>query len=408
MVQRNPHLAKLNAGYLFPEIVRRKRAFLETNPCASLISLGIGDTTEPLPLCITHELAKSAQALGTTEGYNGYGPEEGQYELRQLIAQQIYHNRFKAEEIFISDGTNSDIGRLQILFGSQTSIAVQDPSYPVYVDTSVILGQTATYDAPSRKYQGITYLPCLPSNQFFPHLSSSVKADLIYFCSPNNPTGAVATHSQLEELVAFAHKQRSILIHDTAYAAYIQQPDLPRSIYEIKGAKEVAIELGSFSKMAGFTGVRLAWSVVPKELHFEGGYSVHQDWNRVHSTFFNGASNIAQAGGKAALQPEGQKSIQHLIHYYMQNVSLLRKVFEDLGYEVHGGKNAPYLWISFAPLTSWQAFEMLLEHTQILTAPGSGFGPAGEGFLRFSAFGKRTQIEEAVHRLYAYLKNKNL
>jgi LL-diaminopimelate aminotransferase len=404
MVKRNPHVAKLNGNYLFSEINKRKQAFLEKHPRANLISLGIGDTTQPLPSFIASRLAETALALGTIDGYTGYGPEEGQQELRRLIAEQLYQNQFEAEEIFISDGTNSDIGRLQILFGSDAMIAVQDPSYPAYVDTSVILGQAAAYHFPSQKYQGIGYLPCLPSNQFFPSLSEISPPDLIYFCSPNNPTGAVATRSQLEELVCYAKRNRSILIYDAAYARYIQQPDLPRSIYEIKGAKETAIELGSFSKMAGFTGVRLGWSVVPKELHFEDGHSIRQDWNRVHSTFFNGASNISQGGGMAVLHPEGQKSMQSLIGFYMKNAALLYSVFEDLGYEVYGGLNAPFLWVKFPQLNSWQAFDMLLENAHLLTIPGVGFGPSGEGFLRFSAFGHRFHIEEAANRLYTCLK----
>lgn len=405
MVKRNQHVAKLNAGYLFPEIVKRKQAFLAAHPGARLISLGIGDTTEPLPSCIANELAQTAQGLGTAQGYSGYGPEEGQLALREMIAKQIYSNRFKGDEIFISDGTNSDIGRLQILFGSGASLAVQDPSYPVYVDTGVILGQTSHYDAVSRKYQGISYMPCLPSNQFFPRLSETSPADLIYFCSPNNPTGAAATREQLEELVDYARRHRSIIIFDTAYAGYIQDPALPRSIYDIKGAKEVAIELGSFSKMAGFTGVRLAWSVVPKELEFENGHSVNQDWNRVHATFFNGASNISQSGGLAVLNPEGQKGIQRLINFYMDNAAILRSALQNLGYEVHGGTNAPFLWVPFPQKNSWQTFDMLLEKGHIVSAPGSGFGPAGEGFIRFSAFGKRDQIEEAANRLSTCLKN---
>jgi len=252
MVKRNPHVAKLNSGYFFPEIIKRRRLFLEKNPHAPLISLGIGDTTEPLPSFIADELAKSAQGLGTEKGYTGYGPEEGHKELRQLVSDQIYQGRFSPDEIFISDGTNSDIGRLQVLFGSQSSIAVQDPSYPLYVDTGVILGQTADFHPSSRGYQGITYMPCTPSNQFFPDLEKCNRTDLIYFCSPNNPTGAVASHAQLEALVEFARKNQSIIIFDTAYASYIQDPLLPRSIYEIKGAKEVAIELGSFSKNGRF------------------------------------------------------------------------------------------------------------------------------------------------------------
>ncbi len=404
MVKRNPHVAKLNSSYLFPEISKRKQTFLEKNRQARLINLGIGDTTEPLPFFIAQKLSQTAQALATEKGYSGYGPEEGYHDLRQQIAQQLYQNSFSTDEIFISDGTNCDIGRLQVLFGSQTTMAVQDPSYPVYVDTSVILGQTAHFHVPSRKYQGISYMPCLPSNHFFPNLEQIAPTDLIYFCSPNNPTGAVATHAQLEELIDFARKHHSIIIYDTAYASYIQQSNLPRSIYEIKGAKQVAIELGSFSKMAGFTGVRLAWSVVPKELQYEDGHSVNQDWNRVHSTFFNGASNIAQRGGMAVLHPEGHKSIQSLISYYMKNASILRQTLENLDYEVHGGKNAPYIWVHFPKYSSWQVFDLLLEKAHLVCAPGSGFGPAGEGFVRLSAFGKRTQIEEAANRLESVLK----
>lgn len=404
MVKRNPHVAKLNSGYLFPEILKRKELFLAKNPDVHLISLGIGNTTEPLPLFVAQELAHTAQNLSTEKGYTGYGPEEGYKELRVQIAQSIYQNRFDADEIFISDGTNSDIGRLQTLFGSQTTVAVQDPSYPVYVDTSVILGQTDHFDQPSKRYRGISYMPCLPSNHFFPDLTHTAPTDLIYFCSPNNPTGAVATHSQLEELVEFARKNHSVIIFDTAYAHYIQDPTLPRSIFEIKGAEDVAIELGSFSKMAGFTGVRLAWSVVPKKLKYDEGHSINQDWNRVHTTFFNGASNIAQKGGMAVLHPEGQKSIQSLISYYMKNASILRSALQNLDYEVHGGDNAPYLWVRFPHHTSWQTFDLLLENAHLVCVPGSGFGPAGEGFIRLSAFGKRSQIEEAVGRLTTLLK----
>lgn len=404
MVKRNPHVAKLHAGYLFPEITRRKREFLQKNPSAAIISLGIGDTTHPLPAFIAARLAETAKALETEEGYSGYGPEEGQESLRLKISQKIYLNRFSQNEIFISDGSNSDIGRLQTLFGADATLAVQDPSYPVYVDTGVVIGQSIGYDAPSRKYHGITYMPCFPSNHFFPSLSLTPPADLIYFCSPNNPTGAVATHSQLKELVDYAQEHKSIIIFDTAYANYIQESHLPRSIYEIAGAEKCAIELGSFSKMAGFTGIRLAWSVVPKALQYESGDSVNQDWNRVHATFFNGASNIAQAGGLAVLEPEGEKGIRSLIRYYMENANILRQVFERYGYEIYGGVNAPYLWIKIPSLTSWEAFDHFLEKTHLLTAPGSGFGPNGEGFLRISAFGKRSQIEEASDRLSRFLR----
>lgn len=404
MVKRNSHIAKLNSGYLFPEIIKRKNAFLEKNPHIKLISLGIGDTTEPLPSFIAKELAQTSEALATREGYTGYGPEEGYIDLRKKISEKMYQNQFHTDEIFISDGTNSDIGRLQILFGNKTTIAVQDPTYPVYVDTGVILGLTDHFHHQSGRYQGISYMPCSANNDFFPDLDKVKPTDLIYFCSPNNPTGAVVTRSQLKELISFARKNRSIIIFDTAYAHFIQDPALPRSIYEIEGAKEVAIELGSFSKMAGFTGVRLAWSVVPKELHFEGGDSINRDWNRVHTTFFNGASNISQRGGMAALHPEGQKGIRSLMTYYMENARLLTQALEDLNLEVHGGKNAPYLWVKIPNFSSWQIFDLLLEKAHLVCAPGSGFGPAGEGFVRFSAFGKRSHIEEAAGRLKNCLK----
>jgi LL-diaminopimelate aminotransferase len=391
MVKRNPHLAKLHAGYLFPEIAKRKHAFLEKSPHAKLISLGIGDTTEPIPSCIAEAMAKTAFNLGTDEGYSGYGSEQGETSLREQIARVIYQEKISPDEIFISDGSKCDIGRLQVLFGNQAKMAVQDPSYPAYVDTSVILGQTHHYDGQAKHYKGIVYMPCTPSNQFFPDLNRVPSVDLIYFCSPNNPTGATATKEQLTELISFAKQNRSIIIFDAAYAAYIQDETLPRSIYEVEGAKEVAIELGSFSKMVGFTGVRLGWSVVPKELRFEDGFSVHRDWSRINATFFNGASNIAQKGGLAALQPAGLQAMQTVVHFYKENARLLRKAFEQQGYEVYGGSNAPYLWIRFPGMDSWQAFEMLLEKSHLICTPGSGFG-------------QRSCIEEAIERLRKVLK----
>ncbi len=392
-MKRNPHLAKLNSHYLFPEIAKRKQVFLAKNPSAKLISLGIGDTTEPIPSSIIPALMQRAQQLGTKEGYSGYGPEQGEQLLREHIVQQLYPNWVEAEEVFISDGSKCDIGRLQILFGNQASVAVQNPTYPVYVDTSVIVGQTHSKE--------LIHLTCHPENQFFPDLNQIPPVDILYFCSPNNPTGAAASYDQLTQLVNFAKQHRSILVYDAAYAWYIQEPHLPRSIYAIKGAREVAIELGSFSKMAGFTGVRLAWSIVPKELTFEDGHPLHQDWKRIHSTFFNGASNLAQAGGLAALQPAGIQAMHELKTFYMENAQLLKTTFQELGYSVYGGINAPYLWVKFPIENSWEAFEFLLEKAHIICTPGSGFGEAGEGFLRFSAFGHRTTIQEAVSRLHA-------
>lgn len=396
MVKRNIHLAKLHSSYLFPEIVRRKNAYLAKNPHANIISLGIGDTTQPIPDFITRAMSEKTMGLGTHAGYSGYGPEEGIEELRIQIAKRLYPQTISGDEIFISDGIGSDIGRLQLLFGNQVTVAIQDPSYPAYVDSSVIIGQTGNYH--NGQYRGIIYMPCCPENNFFPNLSQVPPADLIYFCSPNNPTGAAATREQLTELVAFAKAHRSIIIYDAAYAMYIRDPKIPRSIYEIAGADEVAIELGSFSKKAGFTGVRLGWSVVPKKLSFDDGTSVHQDWYRLVTSCFNGASNIAQTGGLAALHDNGWQEVNKMINYYGENAQLLKKEFLRMGYTVYGGDNAPYIWVHAPQKSSWETFEDLLHQKQILCTPGSGFGPSGEGFVRFSAFASREKILEALSR----------
>lgn len=402
MTKRNPNLAKLPAGYLFPEIAKRKRAFIEKNPAAKIISLGIGDTTEPIPISIVGGLIKGSAALGTKDGYTGYGAEQGLPELRCRIAERIYDDRVDMNEVFVSDGSKCDIGRLQVLFGSEASVAVQDPSYPAYVDSSVIMGQTGSYDQTTKQFKGITYMSCTPENQFFPDLENTPRTDLIYFCSPNNPTGIPATRDQLVQLVAFAKKNHSIIIYDAAYGIFIRHPDLPRSIYEIEGAREVAIELGSFSKMVGFTGVRLGWSVVPKDLKFEDGTPVHQDWTRITSTIFNGASNVAQAGALAALEPEGMTAMKHMTDFYLENARIIKSALESQGNTVYGGTDAPYLWAKFPHQTSWETFEELLEKLNIISTPGSGFGPSGEGFIRFTAFGHRADIEEAAKRLQQY------
>lgn len=386
-MKRNSRMARLKTNYLFPEIAARKEQFIKTHPDAKLISLGIGDTTEPIPSSVVEAMAKEAGQLGTPEGYTGYGPGAGLERLRQEIARVIYGGRINAHEVFISDGAKCDIGRLQTLFGSGISVAVQDPAYPVYVDGSLIHGVKEVF-----------FLPCAPENQFFPDLEGLPKVDLIYFCSPNNPTGAVATRPQLEQLVRYAARHRAIILYDAAYAHYIQDPALPRSIFEIEGAKKVAIEVNSFSKIAGFTGVRLGWTVVPEELHFEDGSSVRADWNRLISTLFNGASNIAQRGGIAALQPEGLKEIAAQTQFYLENSEILKEALERLGYTVYGGRHAPYLWVPFPGQKSWDAFQMVLERFHIVATPGAGFGPAGEGYLRFTAFGHRSHILEAVSR----------
>lgn len=406
MVKRNIHLVKLNSGYLFPEINKRKKALLIRHPHAKIISLGIGDTSEPLASCVTGKLQYYAEGLSLRERYSGYGQEQGHAELRQKIADTLYPGKVSADEIFVSDGSKCDIGRLQILFGSQATMAVQDPTYPVYVDTGVILGQSKHYDTQQAQYQGIVYMRCLPENDFFPDLNKVPPTDLIYFCSPNNPTGTVATKEQLTQLVAFAKKNRSIIIFDAAYAAYINDPHLPRSIYEIEGAREVAIELGSFSKMAGFTGLRLGWSVVPQELCFEEGSSVHKDWDRINSTFFNGASNVVQGGGIAVLEQEGMQAVREMVAIYMGNAKIIRQALEEMGFATYGGLEAPYIWAKFGQKRSWDLFEEILEKAHVVTTPGSGFGSAGEGFLRFSAFNQRPHVEEAVQRLRTYFSQE--
>lgn len=388
MLKRNPDLAKLKAGYLFPEIFKRKVAFLEKNPHAKLISLGIGDTTEPIPSLVVEGLVESAAKLGTKSGYTGYGTDQGDLPLREAICTKLYKNKVKPEEMFLSDGAKCDIGRLQVLFGSDLSVAVQDPAYPVYVDTTLISGK-----------KSLDFLPCFPENKFFPKLEGATKANLIFFCSPNNPTGAVATREELKTLVDWVRANKSILIFDAAYSHFIRDPNLPRSIFEIEGARECAIELNSFSKMAGYTGVRLAWSIVPEELKYEDGSSVKKDWHRILTTYFNGPSNISQGGAKAALEDKGLEELEEQINFYMENAKILRETLQKKGYTVYGGDNAPYLWVHIPGKTSWESFEEILEKAHIITTPGSGFGPAGEGFLRFSSFGHRENILEAAERL---------
>jgi len=400
-VARNENFAKLQAGYLFPEIARRRNAYLAENPDAQIISLGIGDTTQPIPEHILGGLVGSASKLGTKEGYSGYGAEQGMGPLREKISQNLYNGLIKPEEVFVSDGAKCDIARLQIMFGSKVKSAVQDPSYPVYVDTSVIMGQTGAIDSETSQFSNLVYMPCNPGNDFFPDLSSLERADVIYFCSPNNPTGAVATKAQLEELVRYAKDQGSILVFDAAYAPFIRTPGVPKSIYEVEGAREVAIEVNSFSKYAGFTGVRLGWTVVPDELKYADGTPVRNDFNRVMTTGFNGASNIVQGGGLAALDPEGLKEIDTLMDYYLENAKILKRLVEDVGGKAYGGEDSPYVFWDLEGKSSWEFFSRVLEEAQVVTIPGAGFGPGGEGFLRLSAFAPRESCIEAARRIKA-------
>lgn len=403
-VSRNENMGKLQAGYLFPEIARRRAAHILKYPDAKVISLGIGDTTEPIPEVICSAMAMRAHALSTLEGYSGYGPEQGEKPLRAALASHFYGNLgIEESDIFVSDGAKCDISRLQLLFGSNVTIAVQDPSYPAYVDSGVIMGQTGNFQKDVEKYGNIEYMRCTPENDFFPDLSTVSRTDVIFFCSPNNPTGSAATREQLTRLVQFAKKNGSIIVYDSAYAMYMSD-DNPRSIFEIPGANEVAIETASFSKYAGFTGVRLGWTVIPKELLFSDGFPVAKDFNRIVCTCFNGASNISQAGGLACLSPEGLKAMGEVVGFYQENTRIIVDTFKSLGFNVYGGTNAPYVWVHFPGQSSWDVFSEILEKTHIVTTPGSGFGPGGEGFIRVSAFGHRENVLEASRRFKQLFK----
>lgn len=374
-MKRNQNFQRLSASYLFPEIARRAREFEKNNPGVKLQSLGIGDTTKPLERTIADVMSRKAQDMGTAEGYRGYGPESGEKELRELIQKRYYPSR-TVDEIFVSDGAKCDVGRLTMLFGSGRRVAIQDPAYPVYVDASLLSGAD------------IHLMPCTPENNFCPNLKAVPLVDLIYLCNPNNPTGHAMSFSELTSFVEFAKASGAIIIYDAAYSAYIQDPKLPKSIYEIPGAEKVAIEVNSFSKLAGFTGMRLGWTVVPKDLSYDDGTPIQPDWERIHTTLFNGASNLIQWGGIAALNTD-LKAIQT----YLENASKLKAHF---GGEIYGGEHAPFLWARYPNNTSWEIFDFFLNEHHLITTPGSGFGPSGESFIRLSSFGSVSGIKRDV------------
>lgn len=408
MATININFDKLGAGYLFPEVARRAKVFAEKHPGVELHRLGIGDTTQPLAPSVVRAIQDGADRLSKVDTYTGYGDYEGEKFLRQAIAE-LYRERnvhLELDEIFVSDGAKSDSGNIQSIFGYQNVVAVQDPAYPVYVDTNVMAGRTESFNTVTGQYAGIVYMPCHEHNGFFPDLPSD-KADLIYLCSPNNPTGAVATRDQLARFVEYARQMQAVIVFDAAYSAFISDPKLPRSIYEVAGAKECAIEINSFSKSAGFTGVRLGWSVVPATLVTEDSSAgkVNALWYRRQSTFFNGASNVVQYGGAAALSPKGRRECQTVIDYYMHNARIIREGLTSLGLTCYGGENAPYIWVkSPSGLRSWDFFDQLLHQAHVITTPGSGFGPSGEGFIRFSAFGRRESTERAMASIRAHVR----
>ena len=402
MIKRNKGFANLSAGYLFPEVARRSREYAASHPGTDIISLSIGNTTEPLTPHISKAMGDYALALGTPEGYSGYGEDLGLTALREKIAAVFYSGMADADEVFVSDGAKCDIARIQTLFGRRVHVAVQDPAYPVYVDGSVIAG--AAGSKRGGRYKGIAYLPCTPENGFLPDFSKVKKDSLIYFCSPNNPTGYTSTKEELQTLVDFAKSHGCIIIFDAAYAQFIRTPGLPKTIFEIPGARDCAIEINSYSKPAGFTGVRLGWSVVPKTLCFADGTPVIKDWTRVMTTLFNGASNVAQQGGLAALSPEGLAEMKATIDYYLENGRTIQKTlqsenFKKAGVEIYYTGNSPYLWVRFPGYKSWEIFDKILEECRVVTTPGSGFGAAGESFIRFSSFGHHEKVQEACRRL---------
>jgi LL-diaminopimelate aminotransferase len=402
MATINPAYARLTAGYLFPEIARRTREFQAQHPDAAILRLGIGDTTEPLPPAVTDAMKEAVEKLAHRETYSGYGDSEGQMPLRKAITDLYtgWGAEVHPEDVFVSDGAKSDSANLQSIFASDNVVAVQDPAYPVYVDSNVMAGRTGTKNA-AGQYEGLVYMPCTAENGFFPEIPTQ-KVDLIYICSPNNPTGTVATKAQLKGFVDYALENKAVILFDSAYASFIQDPALPRSIYEIPGARKCAIEVNSFSKTAGFTGVRLGWSIVPKELEAENAAPgvLHGMWTRRQNTFFNGASNVVQAGGIAALNEAGQTQTAALVDYYMENAAIIRDCLTSLGITVFGGKNAPYVWMKTPAGTgSWEFFDKLLGECHVVGTPGAGFGPSGEGYFRLSAFGHRENIEEATRRI---------
>ncbi len=402
MAKINSNYNKLSAGYLFPEISRRVKVYTEKNPGVEVLRLGIGNTTEALPKEIIKGLHSSIDKLADVKTYTGYGDEQGNKNLKDAIVNYYKEMgvEISSDEVFVSDGAKCDVANLQSIFSTDCVVAVQDPAYPVYVDTNVIAGRTGLNS--NGVYEKIVYMKCTEENNFFPSLPKD-KVDLIYICSPNNPTGAVATKEQLEMFVDYAIKNKAVIIFDAAYNEFISDSNLPKTIYTIARAKECAIEINSFSKSAGFTGVRLGWSIVPKKCICEDASEgkLNSMWNRRQTTMFNGASNIVQDGGVAALSVEGMKECKEIINYYMENARIIKKGIEEKGLiVVSGGVNAPYLWVKTPnKISSWEFFDKLLAEAHVVITPGSGFGPSGEGYFRVSAFGHRENIVKAVESI---------
>ena len=406
MITINENYLKLQDSYLFSTIAKKVEEYTKNNPDKKVIKLGIGDVTMPIAPAVIEAVHKAADEMMKKETFKGYGPEQGYDFLKEKIVEHDYKKRgiqIEKDEIFVSDGAKCDTGNVGEIFGKDNKVAITDPVYPVYLDTNVMAGRTGEYNEKTDTYDGVVYMPATAQNNFVPELPNT-KVDMIYLCLPNNPTGTVLTKQELTKWVKYAKENKAIILFDSAYEAFIQEDNVPHSIYEIEGAKEVAIEFRSFSKTAGFTGVRCAYTVVPKELR---GYtkngeevSLNKLWNRRQCTKFNGVPYITQRAAEAVYSEEGQKQIKENINYYLENAKIILEGLKEAGYEVFGGKNAPYIWLKVPNgYTSWEFFDYLLEKANVVGTPGVGFGPSGEGYFRLTAFGSRENTKEAIKRI---------
>ena len=401
MVTVNKNYLKLPGSYLFSTIAKKVAAYQEANPDVQIVRLGIGDVTQPLAPAIINALHKSVDEMANAETFHGYAPDLGYEFLRSAIAKNDYEARgcdIHADEIFVSDGAKSDSGNIQEIFGIENKVAVCDPVYPVYVDTNVMAGRTGEYNTVHENFDGVIYMPCRKENGFLPEFPSEVP-DLIYLCFPNNPTGSAITKDELQKWVDYANKNGCVIIYDAAYEAYISEENVPHSIYECEGARTCAIELRSFSKNAGFTGVRLGFTVIPKEL-VRDGVSLHSLWARRHGTKFNGAPYIVQKAGEAVYSEAGKAQLKDQVGYYMRNAKLIHDELTKAGFSVSGGVNAPYIWLETPDkMTSWEFFDYLLKNANVVGTPGSGFGSHGEGYFRLTAFGTYENTLKAIDRI---------
>lgn len=405
MVKINENYGKLPGSYLFSEVARRISAYTAAHPEAKIIKLSIGDVTRPLVPAVTEAMHKAVDEMGTYEGFHGYGPEQGYPFLREAIAQFDYKARgvdIKPEEIFVSDGAKSDCGNIGDIFGVDNKVAVCDPVYPVYVDTNAMAGRAGDYVEAQGRWSNLIYMPCLEENGFMPQIPKE-RADLIYLCFPNNPTGSMATREQLKQWVDYANENGSVILYDSAYEAFITDPDIPHTIFEIEGARTCAIEFRSFSKTAGFTGNRCAYTVVPMELERDGA-KLNTMWNRRQTTKFNGVPYVVQRGAAAIYTPEGHAQVMESIAYYQKNAQVIREGLTAAGLECFGGVNAPYIWLkTLGGMGSWDFFDLVLDKANVAITPGAGFGPSGEGYVRLTAFGDAEATRQAVERVKSML-----